>query len=172
MSKLKNINHKLIFASLGIIFFIYLISDINKYVEYKKEIGNLKNQITMYKQQSSKIIEQINLSNETKKGNSDLSYYISNIYAYSFLNDIKVEVRNGKSSYKNTKQINILHEDFNDKEKHKEFLIAISYLGYIENATKNNVLLNVYDFSIEDAKKLITNQKDNSWKTKSYYYCL
>lgn len=159
------IGHKQIAILIGLSIVSFGAIKTSDYLTMKKELNSVLAQAEDYRSQNSVITSSLENNNSTSNivQNADLSYYASNIYAYALVENLNVEVRNGISKYKDTIQLNVTHEEIKDKEKHKAFLTALSYLGFIENVTKQSLTLNVYKFSINDAKDVIatTNSKDS-----------
>ena len=155
------INHKLFipFFVTGVLAFS--IIKINNYIKLEKQINETNLKIQKLKDDALQIKNKLIESSNKSKKISDLSYYASNIYAYCLLEDINAEIKNGNTKYKDTLQLKITHHEIHNKEKYKEFLKSISLLGYIEDVTKNSFVLNVYEYSISDAKKDIKSIVNN-----------
>ncbi len=161
MMKLKKINHKIVAMSIGIGVSLASILFANKYISYNNEIAELNQQIENYKSQFAVLNNSlITRTGKLIASNTDLSYYAGNIYTYSLLEDFQVEIKIGESKYSNTISINLVFPEFKEKEKFKNFLQSLSYLGYIENVTKNSLSLHVTKFTIDDAKKLINSSNN------------
>lgn len=160
MNSLKKVNNKTIAMCIAFGFTSFLSYQLNNYIGINNEIANTSQEITNYRNQTSVINS--NLTNKSGKlaSNTDLSFYAGNIYAYALLEDIQLDIRNGESKYKNTISMNLTYQEFKDKQKFKDFLQALSYLGYIENVGNKNLTLHVTNFTLEDAKKLIISHKE------------
>lgn len=160
MNSLKKINNKAIALCIAFGFTSLLTYQLNNYIGIINKIANTSQEITNYRNQTSVINS--NFTNKSGKlaSNTDLSFYAGNIYAYALLEDIQLEIRNGESKYKNTISMSLTYPEFKDKQKFKDFLQALSYLGYVENVSNKNLTLHVTNFTLEDAKKLITTNKE------------
>mgnify|MGYP003475861327 CR=1 FL=1 len=148
------INHKLFipFFVTGVLAFS--IIKINNYIKLEKQINETNLKIQKLKDDALQIKNKLIESSNKSKKISDLSYYASNIYAYCLLEDIEVEIKNGPSKYKDSLQLIIVHKEL-EKQKHQNFLNALSLMGFIEDVKKDGFVLNVYEYSISDAKKEI-----------------
>lgn len=160
MNSLKKVNNKAIALCIAFGFISLLTYQLNNYIGIINKIANASQEITNYRNQTSVINS--NLTNKSGKlaSNTDLSFYAGNIYAYALLEDIQLDIRNGESKYKNTISMSLSYPEFKDKQKFKDFLQALSYLGYVENVSNKNLTLHVTNFTLEDAKKLITTNKE------------
>lgn len=160
MNSLKKVNNKAIALCIAFGFISLLTYQLNNYIGIINKIANTSQEITNYRNQTSVINS--NFTNKSGKlaSNTDLSFYAGNIYAYALLEDIQLEIRNGESKYKNTISMSLTYPEFKDKQKFKDFLQALSYLGYVENVSNKNLTLHVTNFTLEDAKKLITTNKE------------
>lgn len=160
MNSLKKVNNKAIALCIAFGFISLLTYQLNNYIGIINKIANASQEITNYRNQTSVINS--NLTNKSGKlaSNTDLSFYAGNIYAYALLEDIQLDIRNGESKYKNTISMSLTYPEFKDKQKFKDFLQALSYLGYVENVSNKNLTLHVTNFTLEDAKKLITTNKE------------
>lgn len=161
MIHLKKVNHKLISVFIGVAFSAFSILNVNDYLNIQKEIKENSEQIENYKNQSNALMTKISSLSGKLAQDTDLSYYAGNIYAYALLEEFYVEIKNGETKYKNTISMNLTFDEFKDKEKFKNFLKSLSYLGYVENISKKNLTLHVTSFTVNDAKKLIiSNHKE------------
>ncbi len=160
MNFIKKVNNKAIALCITLGFTSFLSYQFNNYISINNEIADTNQVITNYRNQTNFINS--NLANNTGKlaSNTDLSFYAGNIYAYALLEDIQLDIRNGESKYKNTISMNLTYPEFKDKQKFKDFLQALSYLGYVENVSNKNLTLHVTNFTLEDAKKLITTNEE------------
>ncbi len=160
MNSLKKVNNKAIALCIAFGFISLLTYQLNNYIGIINKIANASQEITNYRNQTSVINS--NLTNKSGKlaSTTDLSFYAGNIYAYALLEDIQLDIRNGESKYKNTISMSLTYPEFKDKQKFKDFLQALSYLGYVENVSNKNLTLHVTNFTLEDAKKLITTNKE------------
>lgn len=156
------INHKVLGIIVGVGIASYLSLSVNSYIQISNDMVDINSQIENYKFQNSNIVSSTNNKSAKLASDTNLSYYAGSIYAYAKLEDFQVETKNGETKYKDTIQLNLTFTEFKDKNKFKEFIKALSYLGYIENVTNKNLVLNVTKFTIEDAIKLnkLNNNKE------------
>ncbi len=152
--KATKINHKLVAIVFGAGVLSFSIVKVIDFFELSNEIKNTNIQIESYKKEIVNTNNKLNQNISKSNVNSDLSYYASNIYAYCLLEDIEVEIKNGPSKYKDSLQLIIVHKEL-EKQKHQNFLNALSLMGFIEDVKKDGFVLNVYEYSISDAKNEI-----------------
>lgn len=150
--------HKIIAFVLGIIYITYVVVNISNYFSMKKDKDSVLEQVTTIMEQNNSLRNRIN-ANVKLPANTDLSYYATNIYAYCLMEKIgKIDIKNGESKYSNTLSINLTFDQIVEKNKLKNFVFFLTYLGYVENVSKTNITLHVTKFSIEDAKRILTSK--------------
>lgn len=154
-----NINHKFIALILGVLITGLIYFHLQNIISIENDITSSKNDNNNISIMNSKLSSELNNVTGKLPLNTDLSFYAANIYAYCLLENIEIEIKNGQSKYQNTIQMHLNYNDFQDKEKFKEFINAMHLLGYVENITKQSLVLNVAKFTKEDENKLITNKE-------------
>lgn len=115
----------------------------------------VQQQLTLYSEQNVLLKQKLLQPNGKVNKNTDLNYYINNIYAYALLEEFQVQIKTGETKFRNTIQLIIEFQEFKDKEKFKSFLKALSNLGFLENITSKSLTLNVFEFSLGKAKQII-----------------
>lgn len=158
--KINKINHKLVSFFIGVGFITTASLYSVNYMNISNEMMDTNIQIENFKSQYSVLSN--NSSNKSGKLdiNTDLSFYMNNIFAYALLEDIHLEIKKYESKYSNTLALEIIFTEIKDKDKFKNFLQAMSYLGFVDNVTNKSITLHVSKFSINDAIKIINPLKE------------
>lgn len=157
MNKLSK--HKIIAILLASIYGIYIVINVSNYYSIKSDKDSVIAQVNDVMKQNNELREKIN-KNIKLPTNTDLSYYATNIYAYSLLDGIQnIQIKTIESKFGNTVSINITFNPISEIPKFKNFVTFLSYLGYVESVSKTNVLLHVTKYSIEDSKRNSLNKE-------------
>lgn len=150
--------HKIIALLLASMYLLYLVSSISSYFSLKSEKDSVLAQVNDVMKQNNDLRARIN-TNTKLPANTDISYYATNIYAYSLLEAItNVQLKTMDSKYGNTVSINLTFNPISEIAKFKDFVTFVSYLGYVESVTKTNMVLHVTKYSIDDAKRNLLKQ--------------
>ena len=156
---IKLSKHKIIAILLASIYGIYIIINISNYFSLKSDKDSVIAQVNDVMKQNNDLRVRIN-NNIKLPTNTDLSYYATNIYAYSLLDGIQnIQMKNVESKYANCVSISLTFNPISEIPKFKNFVTFLSYLGYVESVSKTNILLHVTKYSIEDAKRNSLNKE-------------
>lgn len=148
--KIKRNKSLFIFFMLVVLTIIYksinIFSVVLEKSSYEIMINEINNQIDTYLNAKS---------NNEKYNKMDVSYYVNNIYAYSFLKNMKnVQITQKDSRYNKSSCLEITF-DLVDSESFKQMIKDLSLLGFIDVAENGKILLNVSSFSDSEAKAII-----------------
>lgn len=156
--KIKLTKHKIISISLILFYLLFISFNVNDIMTILNEKDIVSTQTKMVMEENE-MLKMKNSQNIKLPDNLDLSFYASNIYAYSMLEKFNVQVNNAPSKYSNAVAIKITMDSMNDKLKLKNFVLALNYLGFVESVSKTQIILHVKQFTKEDAKRVISNSK-------------
>lgn len=156
----KIFNYKTMFLILIIIVISFLSFKIINLYNINSEILETQNSIVIKDEEINKKNNEIKNEKKIEEVKTiSPEYYINSIMSYAILMDMQVDTKVNKSKFEDMVQLEIKFKTVSN-EVLKDFIVSLSLLGYVEEVKKNSILLNVKNLSVNEAKEIISQNKE------------